>query len=184
MRWRAMTVEGTKWLLLLLRVVLALCGIVQNTSTAAASLSPAAHARVPLAAASRVFLIWCGSLSGVSNSINALSALSTLPYFVVFLSSSTLSHSLPSSMRTNAYRRFTCRYWALGPSCPDGARCIFAHRDTGQLATPSHQPGTCIVYSQLGDCYRGTQCEYEHRHTGVTGLYQGSEQDHLTSISR
>ena len=78
-------------------------------------------------------------------------------------------------MQNTANGRFTCRYWALGPRCPDGVRCSFAHRDTGRLATPTHQPGTCLTFSKYGYCTKGTYCGYEHRYTGVTGLHQGSE---------
>lgn len=74
-------------------------------------------------------------------------------------------------------RRFTCRYWALGPACPNVTRtgsifCKYSHYDTGQLAGPFAQTGTCLNWSKHGVCYR-FGCTYEHRNTGVTGLGQG-----------
>ncbi|ETI25423.1 hypothetical protein G647_02196 [Cladophialophora carrionii CBS 160.54] len=76
-------------------------------------------------------------------------------------------------------RLYTCRYWALGPECPnvDAFRtvtCEFAHYDTGDLASHVQQRGTCLAWKQYGFCGRGVGCWYEHRDTGVTGLYQGT----------
>ena len=107
----------------------------------------------------------------------------TLNYALVFsFSQFHIFHHLPfmpqsfiAYMQNSANLRLTCRYWALGPRCPDGVLCNFAHSDTGQLATPTYQPGTCLVFGQHGYCYKGTNCGYEHRCTGVTGLHQGSE---------
>ena len=89
---------------------------------------------------------------------------------------------LPTSMQNTSNRRFTCRYWALGPSCPDGVLCQYAHRVTGQVASPTLQPGTCLSFSKSGYCPKlRALCGYEHRHTGVTGLYQGSKSCHSDS---
>ena len=78
----------------------------------------------------------------------------------------------------------TCRYWALGPSCPSIIKgvdhCQFAHWDTGRLASPLEQRGTCLNFSQHGYCYKGGSCWYEHRDCGVTGLYQGSKRLHFS----
>ncbi|OAP56440.1 hypothetical protein AYL99_09619 [Fonsecaea erecta] len=76
-------------------------------------------------------------------------------------------------------RRYTCRYWALGPRCPnvdtfDALTCEFAHWDTGRLASALQQPGTCLPWKLYGFCGRGANCWYEHQDTGVTGLYQGT----------
>jgi len=74
---------------------------------------------------------------------------------------------------------FTCRYWALGPACPNlnsyGTDvCTFAHWDTGLLASDFEQRGTCRYWLQ-GRCHKGESCWYEHRDTGVDGLYQGGK---------
>jgi hypothetical protein len=73
----------------------------------------------------------------------------------------------------------TCRYWALGPRCPNVVNgideCQYAHWDTGRLASSLEQRGTCLNFSQHGFCYRGDNCLYEHRNCGVTGLDQGSK---------
>ncbi|KAL2436374.1 hypothetical protein ABEF95_009286 [Exophiala dermatitidis] len=74
---------------------------------------------------------------------------------------------------------YTCRYWALGPACPNidafGTNiCPFAHWDTGRLASHFQQRGTCVSWKHLGYCGRGSGCWYEHRLTGVTGLFQGT----------
>ena len=73
----------------------------------------------------------------------------------------------------------TCRYWALGPSCPNfdafkTVTCTFAHYDTGRLASDVQQRGTCLAWKHYGYCGKGVGCWHEHRETGVTGLYQGS----------
>lgn len=73
----------------------------------------------------------------------------------------------------------TCRYWALGPQCPNtdafGTNvCAYAHWDTGKLASHFEQRGTCLSWRHLGYCGKGIGCWYEHRQTGVTGLFQGS----------
>ncbi|ETN41082.1 uncharacterized protein HMPREF1541_03017 [Cyphellophora europaea CBS 101466] len=84
---------------------------------------------------------------------------------------------MPSLTET---RQYTCRYWALGPRCPDETRagkitCDYAHFDTGTLASDQMQRGTCLTWAQRGVCH-GLNCPYEHRQTGVTGLFQGSLQ--------
>ncbi|EXJ57519.1 hypothetical protein A1O7_07867 [Cladophialophora yegresii CBS 114405] len=76
-------------------------------------------------------------------------------------------------------RLYTCRYWALGPECPNvdayhTVTCEFAHYDTGDLASHIQQRGTCLAWKQYGSCGRGVGCWYEHRDTGVTGLHQGA----------
>ncbi|EXJ67695.1 uncharacterized protein A1O5_09041 [Cladophialophora psammophila CBS 110553] len=74
---------------------------------------------------------------------------------------------------------YTCRYWALGPGCPNTdafgwLTCEFAHCDTGRLASSVQQRGTCLPWKHFGYCGSGVGCWYEHRETGVTGLYQGT----------
>ncbi|OCT47232.1 hypothetical protein CLCR_02262 [Cladophialophora carrionii] len=93
------------------------------------------------------------------------------------LTSSPLTMSNTAGFPHN--RLYTCRYWALGPECPnmDAFRtvsCDFAHYDTGDLASHVQQRGTCLAWKQYGFCGRGVGCWYEHRDTGVTGLYQGT----------
>ena len=80
-------------------------------------------------------------------------------------------------------RLLTCRYWALGPSCPDGNQCGYAHRDAGYLAIPARQPGTCLNFSTSRRCPRGDRCEYERKsttfsstlHSQATALIEVSE---------
>ncbi|KAJ9610750.1 hypothetical protein H2200_005527 [Cladophialophora chaetospira] len=88
----------------------------------------------------------------------------------------------PNKSHLASYPRnkfYTCRYWALGPACPNvdpfhTVVCEFAHYDTGVLASHVQQRGTCLPWKLWGYCGKGTGCWYEHRDTGVTGLYQGN----------
>ena len=84
------------------------------------------------------------------------------------------------NFHTDSKKLQTCRYWALGPGCPNFDQhgvlnCEYAHFDAGSLASPLEQRGTCLQWSRCGNCPRGTACWYEHRHTGVTGLWQDSK---------
>ena len=83
-----------------------------------------------------------------------------------------------SNVSQVAKKLLTCRYWALGPGCPNVVNgidsCEYAHYDTGRLASPFDQRGTCLEWSKLSYCPK-VACWYEHRHTGVTGLNQGSK---------
>ncbi|KIW10452.1 hypothetical protein PV08_11416 [Exophiala spinifera] len=79
----------------------------------------------------------------------------------------------------NVDKTRTCRYWALGPACPNidafgTITCSYAHWDTGRLASHHQQRGTCIPWKYYGYCGRGVGCWYEHRDTGVDGLFQGT----------
>ena len=91
------------------------------------------------------------------------------------------AHSVTASMPQPLAqtRRLTCRYWALGPECPDGVVCRFAHIDTGILAAPALQPGTCLAWFKTGACLKAKgKCFFEHRNVGVTGMYQNGRRHH------
>lgn len=85
------------------------------------------------------------------------------------------------TMRNPSHQKLlTCRYWALGPRCPDIGpdkiqTCPFAHWDTGKLARFQDQRGTCFDWYYNGRCSFGAGCIDEHRETGVMGLNQGSK---------
>lgn len=86
---------------------------------------------------------------------------------------------------TDPPQLYTCRYWAFGSGCPnhdaEGVNlCLFAHWDTGRLASSFDQRGTCKFWLR-GNCRKGDRCFYEHRNTGVDAMWQGRKSKSLLS---